>query len=379
MVVIGAQPCRETETMPNTDERPELAADGFWSRERVLLLVLAAATVLLIYLCWLLARPFLAPLAWALALGLVARPVHVWIARRVGNRSLSAALATTVIALVIIAPAAFVAHQLAREASAGLTAVHDQLESGAWRAQLAQSPRLARLVSAIEQQGDIAGHLQTAAREAAGRLSTIVAGSVLAVVELVLTLFILFFFFRDRALVLGALRSLVPLSGREADEVFSRVDDTVHATIYGTLTVAAVQGALGGLMFWWLGLPAPVLWGAVMALLAVVPVLGAFVIWVPAAIFLGLTGHWGKAVILTVWGALVIGVIDNLLYPMLVGKRLRLHTVPVFISIVGGLALFGAAGLILGPLVLALTDAILEIWRRRTAHGGTAESAPAQE
>ena len=374
MLVIPAARVWE-KTMAKTSEPQEEARDGYWSRERLLVLVLAAATVLLVYLCWLIARPFLAPLAWALALGVVARPVDDWIARRVGNRSVSAVLAVLVIAVVIIAPAVFVGHQMVREATTGLKNVQNQLESGEWRKQLAQSPRLEGVVSAIEQQGNIAEQLQTTAKEAAGRLSKVVAGSVLVVVELLLTLFILFFFFRDRAAMLSVLRSLVPLSSQETDEVFHRIDDTVHATIYGTLTVAAVQGALGGLMFWWLGLPAPILWGAVMALLAVVPVLGAFVVWVPAALFLGLTGHWGKAAILTAWGGLVIGLIDNLLYPFLVGKRMRLHTLPVFIAIVGGLALFGAAGLILGPLVLALTDAILEIWRRRTAAGRTAESA----
>lgn len=125
-------------------------------------------------------------------------------------------------------------------------------------------------------------------------------------------------------------------------------------------------------MFWWLGLPAPLLWGAVMALLAVVPVLGAFVVWVPAALFLALNGQMGKALILAGWGIVVIATIDNLLYPVLVGKRLRLHTLLVFIAVVGGLAMFGAVGVVLGPLILALTDAIIEVWRRRTADGHAA-------
>ena len=98
-------------------------------------------------------------------------------------------------------------------------------------------------------------------------------------------------------------------------------------------------------------------------------------IWVPAALFLGLQGDWGKALILTVWGTVVIGLIDNLLYPILVGKKLRLHTALVFIAIVGGLALFGGSGLILGPVVLAMTDALIEIWRRRTAAGNAAAPA----
>ena len=193
------------------------------------------------------------------------------------------------------------------------------------------------------------------------------------VVELLITLFTLFFFFRDRRAVLRAVRSLVPLSEAETDKVFLRVADTVYATIYGTIVVAVVQGALGGLIFWWLGLPAPLLWGAVMGLLAIVPVLGPFVVWVPAAIFLALEGSWGKALILTAWGVLVIATIDNLLYPALVGKKLRLHTLPVFFAILGGLALFGASGLILGPVTLAVTVALLEVWRRRTAGGRAAE------
>jgi predicted PurR-regulated permease PerM len=110
-----------------------------------------------------------------------------------------------------------------------------------------------------------------------------------------------------------------------------------------------------------------------MAVLAVVPVLGAFVVWVPAALFLALTGSWGKALILVGWGGLVVSLIDNLLYPVLVGQRLRLHTLPVFIAIVGGLALFGSAGLVLGPVTLAITVALVEVWRRRTAGGRAAE------
>jgi predicted PurR-regulated permease PerM len=105
--------------------------------------------------------------------------------------------------------------------------------------------------------------------------------------------------------------------------------------------------------------------GLVMGLLAVIPVLGAFVIWVPAAIFLALDGSWGKALILTAWGAVVVGSIDNLLYPMLVGNRLKLHTVPAFVSIVGGVILFGPSGLLLGPLAVTATVFFLEIWRIR--------------
>jgi predicted PurR-regulated permease PerM len=118
-------------------------------------------------------------------------------------------------------------------------------------------------------------------------------------------------------------------------------------------------------MFWWLGLPSPVLWGVVMGMLAIVPILGAFIVWMPAAVYLVLSGDVGKAVILTVWGAVVIGFIDNLLYPLFVGRRAHLHTVPVFIAIMGGLALFGSAGMIVGPVILVVTVGLMHAWRSR--------------
>jgi predicted PurR-regulated permease PerM len=116
-------------------------------------------------------------------------------------------------------------------------------------------------------------------------------------------------------------------------------------------------------MFWWLGLPAPVLWGLVMGVLAVVPVLGAFIIWIPAVMFLTLEGSWGKALILAAWGGVVVAGIDNLMYPVLVGNRLKVHTIPTFMAIVGGLVVFGASGLILGPVTLTVTMVLLEGWR----------------
>jgi predicted PurR-regulated permease PerM len=131
---------------------------------------------------------------------------------------------------------------------------------------------------------------------------------------------------------------------------------------------------MGGLMFWFLGLPAPIVWGAVMALLATIPVMGTFVVWAPAAVYLAASGAWVKAAILVGWGAVAIGLIDNFLYPMLVGRRLRFHPLPVFFSIVGGLALFGAAGLVLGPIVLSVTAALLDLLRRRTSRGQAADA-----
>jgi predicted PurR-regulated permease PerM len=216
--------------------------------------------------------------------------------------------------------------------------------------------------------------VKQASQSLSEKLGSIVAGTVAIATGILITLFLLFYFFRDGQELIKSLRGLVPLSERESTEVFHRVGDTIGGIVYGTLIVALIQGALGGLMFWWLGLPGPILWGAVMAVLAVLPLFGAAIVWVPAALFLALEGDWTKALILTGWGSIVVALIDNLLYPLLVKDRLQLHTVPVFISIVGGLAFFGAAGIVLGPVVLAVAVVLLDIWRRRIAHRGAAEN-----
>jgi predicted PurR-regulated permease PerM len=165
--------------------------------------------------------------------------------------------------------------------------------------------------------------------------------------------------------------SWLPLTRPETEQLLRRVAETVHATIYGTLAVAAVQGTLGGLMFWVLGIPTPLLWGLVMGILSIVPLLGAFIVWIPAAILLLLDGSWARALILAAWGGIVVGSIDNVLRPIFVGNRLRLHTIPAFISIVGGLLLFGAPGFILGPLAATMTMLAVQFWTRHEAAGQT--------
>jgi predicted PurR-regulated permease PerM len=350
------------------------AEEGWLSRERVLALILISATAIVFYLCYLITQPFLPALAWAMALAVLTYPLYRRIESRVRRPNLAAAISVLIVLLVIVGPSAFVVRQLGSELATTVDFITNQTETGRWWIVLERNPSLAPAVKWIEQHLDLRGEVQQAADAITSRIPSFLTGSAWALAELLVTLFVLFYLFRDKQRVLGAVRHVLPLSDTEVKEMFSRISDTIHATVYGTVIVALVQGVLGGLMFWWLGLPTPMLWGVVMALLAIVPVLGAFVVWVPAAIFLALEGNWGKALILTGWGGIVIALIDNLLYPILVGTKLRLHTVPVFIAIIGGLTVFGAAGVILGPVVFAVALGLIDVWRRRTAHGRAAEN-----
>lgn len=346
--------------------------NGWFTRERILVLVLAVITIVVFYLCYLLTAPFVPALAWALAIAVVAHPLHEWLRRRLTPPSLVAALAVVLVTATIVTPAVFVVHQVSKDAAANAEKLKGALEDGRWHSVAERNSVLSSIVEWIEQEAGEGGQIQRAAEGMLGGAMSLVSGSFYVITGLLVTLFLLFYFFRDKDRILGSLQRALPLSPRESERVFRNVRDTVYAIVNGTLTLALLQGLLGGLMFWALGLSSPILWGAVMAVL---PVLGAAIVWVPAALYLLLIeGSWEKALILTAWGSIVIALIDNLLYPMFVKDRLRLHTVPVFISVIGGLVVFGAAGVVLGPVVLALAVGLTDIWRHRMNTGEAVEN-----
>ena len=347
--------------------------DGWLTRERVLAGFLIAFTVGILFLCYRITVPFVPAITWAVALAIIAYPLHQRLRRRLNNRSLAAALTVLAVTITLVVPAALVVRQIAHEAVQSVEDLDNEVGSGRWLKTIERNPRLAPALKWIQREVNVREQVEKLSEDIFEYAKDLVSASFYVVTGWLITLFLLFYFFRDREQMLGALRGLAPLARDETDRMIRRVRDTVYAVVYGTLLVALVQGVLGGLMFWFLGLPAPLLWGAVMAVLAILPILGAAIVWIPAAVFLALEGNWEKAIMLTAWGGIVVALIDNLLYPVLVKDKLRLHTVPVFIAVLGGLSVFGVAGVVLGPVVLAVAVVLIDIWRTRMAHGQAAE------
>ncbi len=340
-------------------------ADNLLTRERVLVFVLVGATALVAWLCWTMVKPFVPALTWAVVLAVIAHPLHERIlARMPAWPNVAAVLALLVVTLVIALPTAWLVREVGREAIASADEVKSLFDGERWKQVIRQFPQLAPVHEWFDQEIDSAGPA-TKTDEVARNVHNALQAAVEFGVALLVTFFLLFFFLRDKWHILATVENLVPLSDAETAQVVHKVRDMIGAVVYGTLIVAVVQGALGGLMFWWLGLPAALLWGAMMALVAVLPFLGAAIVWLPAVAFLLVDGHWEKAVILFLWGSIVIGLVDNLLYPLLMKGRLQMHTVPVFIAAMGGLFAFGATGIVLGPLLLAIAFALLDVWRRR--------------
>lgn len=353
-----------------TDTTPTMpVATARLSSAHIQTLVLVLTTALGIYLCVRVAAPFFPALAFAMALAVLFTPMQKWLESRLWSASLAAMSTTLAVGVIVVVPLTFVGEQLIVQAANSAQQIETKVKSGEWRRALVAQPQMARIIGTVEQRIDLPGALKALTTWLSATAGSIVKSSIKQLIGFCLTFYLLFFFLRDRIAALNAVRAMSPMSNSEMDQLFERIGHTIYATVYGTLAVATVQGFLGGLMFWWLDLSAPLLWGVVMAFLALVPLLGAFVVWMPAAIYLALEGNWVDAMTIVLWGMFVVGTIDNLMRPVLVGNRLKLHTVLAFISVVGGLIMFGAAGLIFGPVTLTITMELLKVWRRRDDAG----------
>jgi len=339
--------------------------NGGWSRTRIRAIALGGLAGIGIYLCYRLAQPCIPSLVWAGALALIFAPLQRWIETRVSRPSLAAACSMAIIGLLVVAPATWFAQRLAGEAAAVPQRIEKQLATGKWHTGADQHPQVARLLGLAEQHVGLSDNPSIPATWLKTITSRLIKESAIAAVQVCLTLYFLFYFLRDRVQVLKHIRSFLPLTERETDTLFCRVNDAIHATLYGMLALSALQGLLGGLMFWWLGVPSPWFWALVAAIFAFVPVVDTFVLWLPAAVYLGLEGRWGEALGVAALGSLLVRGIENFLYPALVKDRLKVPSVSIFVSLVGGLFLFGWSGLVLGPVILTVTSALLEICAKR--------------
>jgi predicted PurR-regulated permease PerM len=332
---------------------------------------LVAVLLVALYVCWLMFQPFLNVLMWAAVLAVVFYPMHRRIRAETRRPTLAAALSTLLVVLFILLPVTFITVAVVRE----LTQLAQSFQAPDHSWNVPTPPFVTWLLERVGQYVDVTIDRASASKFLAERIQTwgaalaastlmVVGGAVGAITQMLLVIFTLFYFFRDGERIRQATYEMVPLERVQWQDIISRTKDVIAATVYGVLAIAAIQGTLGTFIFWALGLPSPLLWGVVMFFLSMIPMAGAFLVWVPAAIYLALTGAITQSVILVVWGVLVIGGIDNILSPRLVGKRARLHELLIFFAVLGGLQVFGVLGLILGPVAVAMTLALIEMVRQ---------------
>ena len=323
---------------------------------------------LALYICWLMLQPFFNVLLWAAVLTVVFYPMHLHIRARSRSASIAAATSTFLVVLLIVLPVTFITIAVVHELSGAAA----NLQGGVAGLIDPNLPVVGWIMERVRHYVDIdrdsarqflAERMQTWGALLASSTLVVVGGAVGAVVQMALVVFTMFYLFRDGDRLRDAVYDMVPLERVQSNAITARTRDVIAATLYGVLVISAVQGTLGTFIFWMLGLPSPLLWGVVMFFLSMIPMAGSFLVWVPAAIYLALTGAFVKAAILVGWGIVVIGSIDNFLSPRLVGKRARLHELLIFFAVLGGLQVFGVLGLVLGPVVVAITLALIEMAR----------------
>jgi len=327
-------------------------------------------TLVILWLCCRIAYPFLPALTGALVLATITARPYDLLKRRIGHPTLSAAIMLIAVLVVIILPLSMGVVGISRHVSDVVSVARNGSAQRSAAGLLDRHPKVAELVNEVANRIDMDQSTQTATRVATGWFGGLVSNSFKAVAQIGIMLFVLFFLVRDREQALAGIRSFLPLEDGEVDYLLERLTDTIYATVLGRLVVASVQGTLSGLAYWALGVPSPLLWALLTFALSSIPGLGAFLVWLPIAIYLGIAEHWVKAGIMAVWGGLVVSTIDNVLYPTLVGSRLQLHTVPIFLSVLGGILFFGVPGLVLGPLLLTIALSLMHIWRRRALFTG---------
>jgi predicted PurR-regulated permease PerM len=332
----------------------------------VFLLLLAAIAL---YLCYLIARPFLSPIFLAFMLAVVFHPVHVHIQARLRNRNIAALLSTILVLFVLLVPAIGLGVVIGQEAR-GLHQLLNQrsAEEGGWNPFVTHG--MERLLSwagrhvdlsQIDLRGAISRWLQQISQYLLSWGARAVSNFISFVLASVVVFFTLFFLFRDGGSMKEHAAAVLPLNREQGKRLFARISDSIIANVYGCLAVGAAQGSLASLAFWILGLPSPVLWGVVTALFSLVPIIGSGAVWGPAAAILIINGHWWKGLILLGWGAGVVGQVDNLVRPYVISGRTQLNTLLVFFALLGGVEAFGVMGLFIGPVVLSFTIAVLEM------------------
>ena len=343
---------------------------------------IVVAVLITVAFFWLL-LPFYGALLWAVILAILFNPLQRWLVRVLnGRNNLASALSVLACVCIVVLPGSLILTSLAQEAGSLYNRISARefqpaviLEQirGALPDFVVQGLAALNLGTLEEIQSWLTSFLGQVSQAIAARAVLIGQGTAQLLVSLGVMLYVLFFLFRDGPGLAATIRRASPLSDHHTDHILGKFTAVVRATVKGNVIIAAIQGTIGGVVFWMLGIEAALLWGVLMAMLSLLPAVGAFLVWGPAASYLLLTGQYVQGAILLAVGVFVISLIDNLLRPPLVGKGTRLPDYLVLVSTLGGITLIGINGFVVGPLIAALFVAVWSLLTDDVAHRQAAD------
>lgn len=331
----------------------------------------AAVVLVTVAFVWLL-LPYYGAILWATILAILFYPLHRWLLHRSGERhNLAAALSLLACVCIVVIPGTAILASLAQEATSLYNRVSSRdvdIAAIFQRLQEVMPDFVTQALAALglddfsQLQARITSLVGQAAQALASRIVTIGQGTVGFFISLGVMLYLLFFLFRDGPAIMMVISRASPLNDLHTEQIFGKFASVMKATVKGNIIIAIVQGTIGGVTLWLLGIEAALLWGVLMTFLSLLPAVGAAIVWVPVAAYFFLTGDYWRGAVLVAVGGLVISTVDNLLRPQLVGKDLRLPDFVILISTVGGISLIGMNGFVIGPLIAALFVAVWSLF-----------------
>ncbi len=349
---------------------------------RFVRLFLLVPSVLVLYFVFRIFQPFITPILLAIVLASLFYPAYNWLANRLGGRTNWAALISCVaVTAIIVIPVVLLIVQLAGQANQVYQNVQDAVQNpnSDWKGMLdpqrmREQPLIGSLLDFIDDYvpleqlqervlGGLADWLRTISAFLFRHSTAIITGLANLLTSFFIMILSLFFLFRDGSALVSQMRSWTPLSEEYEQLIIDKFQEVAGATVVGSLATAIAQGVAGAIVFWILGIPNVLLWGSLMALFSLVPLVGTAIVWVPWTVYLVSVGSVGRAVALVLAALLFVGMIDNVLRPLLIEGKVKMHTMLIFFSIMGGIGYFGIIGMIFGPIVVALGLTFLELYK----------------
>lgn len=326
--------------------------------------------ILLGYLTYKILDPFLNSIAWAIVFAIVFYPLYIALLRCMKYKSLASAMTVSIIILIILGPFTYLSFLLVDDIRNFL----EGLNSGTFESlkNILTNSKISQIIDRIQSNIGMEGvdlgkiiteNIKKIGHEIVMRLSSGLKNITTVFLNFIFMLFAVFFFLRDGPGFLSRIRDYLPFPDEDKNRLISKVKDMIISTVYGGVVVALVQGLIGGITFYLLGIPSAVLWGAAISVMSFLPMLGTFSVWGPMTGYLFIQGLYGKGIILLIVGSLGISMVDNILKPIIISGRTKMPTLAVFFSVLGGIKIFGFIGFIMGPLVLALFISVFEIFR----------------
>ena len=332
--------------------------------------MLLAILSLLGYLSYQIISPFLVPIAWAIVFSVVFYPVYAFITRYVKVKSIASSITVLLILLVIIAPITYMSFLLIDELqkvgdytnSGGLDVLRNTFEM------MKESSYFEKFSSLIGESNmptadQIVDNIKKLGRVLVANLSIKITNIISVAINFLFMIFTIFFLFKDGPGFLTRVKDYMPFSDEQKNRLATQVKDMIASTVYGGVVVAIIQGFLGGVAFYVIGIESPVLWGIAMSVMSFVPLLGTLSVWGPASIYLIAQGDYIHGISLILFGTFVISMVDNILKPLIIGSRTKMPTIVIFFTVLGGIKAFGIIGLIMGPLIMAVFVSVFEIFR----------------